>query len=85
MSELTLKFEKHGAERVFDVWRSDGEVYLNLREYSLTSINSDREKVVDSTVNYPLADDGVTVEHNGENWQEYAETRFNRLNNKRFR
>lgn len=85
MSELTLTHEQAGVERQFSAWRSDGRLYLKLEEYSLTHYEKDRVKVVDDTQSYPLADDGETVEHDGREWREYTEGRFERLNSKRFR
>lgn len=80
MSELTLNYDRHGVTRQMDVWRSAGEVYLRLREWW-----PEGGKGVDSTVTYPLADNGTTVEHAGDGWEQYAEKRFERLNSKRFR
>jgi len=85
MSEWNAVHHRNGTERHFLAWRSGGELYLKLKEYSLTHYEKDRVKVVDDTQSYPLADDGQTVAHDGRRWKDYAEARFKRLNNKRFR
>jgi len=84
MSELRLTHKENGVERVFDAWRSSGEVKLRLRELSFNYSTEKQEVVIDNTVGYELADDDETVAHDGDGWRQYVKKRFETLNNKRF-
>jgi hypothetical protein len=65
--------------------RSGGELVVHEHTESYVPHNSEWREIDDYSHHFDLADDNVTVEHDGRTWDKYAEQRARELTNTRWR